>query len=180
MSGLKIRRVVTGTSPDGKAMIASDTVLESDGIAMMPGAGFVSIWGADGPQTLPTSGAKPDYSTWFPPAAGYRVEQITIPPSSTPPTPGLDMAEAAAEMNRKLPGLLEHMDPKHPGMHRTDTIDVVYVMSGRCVVELEGGETTDLGPGDILIQNGTRHAWRVPYDEPCTVLSISVGAARNG
>lgn len=72
------------------------------------------------------------------------------------------------------------MDPKHPGMHRTDTIDVVYVMSGRCVVELEGGETTELGPGDILIQNGTRHAWRVPYDEPCTVLSISGGAARNG
>jgi hypothetical protein len=33
-------------------------------------------------------------------------------------------------------------------------------------------------PGDIVIQNGTRHPWRVPYDDPCTVLSIRLGAIR--
>ena len=38
------------------------------------------------------------------------------------------------------------------------------------------------GPGTrvVVVQNGVRHAWRVPYDEPCTVLSISLGAVRKG
>ena len=176
MAGAPIRRVVTGTTSEGKAIIASDEVIEGETIAMMPGAAFAGIWGSDTPPVLPTTGNEPAHTSWFPPATGYRVQQIVIPPSATPPPPGVDMAEAAAEAERKLPGLLAHMDPKHPGMHKTETIDFVYVMSGRCVVELEGGATTKLGPGDILIQNGTRHAWRVPYDEPCTVLSISIGA----
>ncbi|MCB1489398.1 MAG: cupin domain-containing protein [Bauldia sp.] len=180
MAGRTIRRVVTGTTAEGRTAFVSDTVLETDTIAMMPDAGFTGIWGADTPPTLPTDGTKPDYGTWFPPAAGYRVEMITIPPASTPAPADLDTAAAAAEMEKKLPGLLGHMDPHHPGMHQTDTIDFVYVTSGRCVVELDSGDRTELGPGDILIQNGTRHAWRVPFEEPCTVLSISVGATRRG
>jgi hypothetical protein len=110
MAGKSIRRVVTGTNADGRAVIASDTVLEADGVAMMPGAGFVSLWGDDQPPTLPTAGDRPGYNTWFPPPGGYRVEQITIPPSSTPAPAGLDMAAAAAEMEKKLPGLLGHMN----------------------------------------------------------------------
>lgn len=179
MPGKPIRRVVTGTTPDGRAVIASDERIAPDTIAMMPGAGFANIWGGDEPPTLPATGEKPHYVTWFPPATGYRVEQITIPPAATPAPHGIDMKEAAADMERKLPGLLDHMDPKHPGMHQTDTIDFVYVISGRCLVELDGGASIDLNTGDLLVQNGTRHAWRVPYDEPCTVLSISIGATVN-
>jgi hypothetical protein len=178
MPGRAIRRVVTGVSPEGKTVIASDTVLDPAGIAMMPGAGFTDIWGSDRSPTLPATGDKPAYRDWFPPSAGYRVQEITIPPASAHPPADLDMAAAAAEMEQKVPGLLGHMDPKHPGMHRTDTVDFVYVASGRCVLELEDGTKSELGPGDIVIQNGTRHAWRVPYDEPCTVLSISIGAPR--
>ena len=32
------------------------------------------------------------------------------------------------------------------------------------------------GPGDTVIQNGTRHAWRNPYDEPCRMVVVLVGA----
>lgn len=175
MPAQSIRCVVTGTTAEGKAVIASDTTTDPDGIAMMPGASFASIWGSDRPPALPTDGARPDYRTWLPPSGGYRVEQITIPPSSAHPPADLDMATAATEMEQKLPGLLGHMDPDHPGMHKTATVDIVYVVSGRCVLELESGEKSELNPGDVVIQNGTRHAWRVPYDEPCTVLSVSLG-----
>ena len=34
----------------------------------------------------------------------------------------------------------------------------------------------ELGPGDTVVQNGTRHAWRNPYDEPCTMVVVLVGA----
>jgi hypothetical protein len=175
MAGKSIRRMVTGTTADGKAVIASDTLLDAGSIAMMPGAGFTGICGSDRPPALPTTGEVPGATAWFPPSGGCRLQQITIPPSTSAPPADLDMAAAATEMEEKLPGLLGHMDPDHPGMHRTDSIDFVYVMSGRCVLELDGGATAELNTGDVVIQNGTRHAWRVPYDRPCTVLSISLG-----
>ncbi len=62
------------------------------------------------------------------------------------------------------------MEPDHPGMHRTDSIDFVYVVSGRVIMVLDDDKTVDLEAGDTVIQNGTRHGWRVPYDEPCRLL----------
>lgn len=174
-----MRRVVTGTDSTGKAAIVSDTEIAPDGISLMPGAEFLSIWGSDTPPRLPNDGSRPTGRDWFPPATGYRVQEITIPPASAHPPPGLDLTAAVAEADARLPGLLGHMDPAHPGMHRTDTVDFVYILSGRCVLELDGGTTTPLGPGDVVVQNGVRHAWRVPYGEPCRVLSISLGAVRD-
>ena len=77
-----------------------------------------------------------------------------------------------------MPGLIDVMEPDHPGMHRTDSIDFVYVLSGRCIMVLDDDTRLDLNTGDTVIQNGTRHGWRVPYDEPCRLLCISVGATR--
>jgi len=175
-----MRRIVTGTNADGKAAIVSDSEITADTLALMPGAGFLSIWGGDAAPTLPTDGAPPKPGSWFPPATGYRVQMITIPPAKAAPAADPDMAAALAQANAKVPGLMDHMDPDHPGMHQTDTVDFVYVVSGRCVLELADGARTDVKAGDIVVQNGTRHAWRVPCDEPCTVLSISLGAERKG
>jgi hypothetical protein len=168
------RRVVTGYGPDYREIIASDTIVEPMTVALMPGAEFMSLWGNDAPAVYPDSGALPDYTSWFPTAGGFRVEEITIPPDSVQPPADIDMEAAAAEMEWKLPGLISHLDPDHPGMHRTDTTDFVYVLAGACVLELDGGARVELNAGDSVVQNGTRHAWRVPYPE----LSISIGASR--
>ncbi len=79
----------------------------------------------------------------------------------------------------KLPGMLEAMSLDGSFTHQTDTIDVVTVLVGRIVLELDGGAKKELGPADIVIQNGTRHAWRNPYDAPCTLHTVSIGIARN-
>lgn len=176
MAGMRV--VVTGTGPDGSAIVASDGVIEPTTVALMPGAAFASLWGSDAMPVLPTTGARPAYTAWFPPPTGFRVETITLPPDGTHPPADLDMAAATAEIERKLPGLIGHMDPQHPGMHRTDTVDYIYVLAGRCVVELASGATIALAAGDSLVQNGTRHAWRAPYPEPCRLLSVSIGALR--
>ena len=63
------------------------------------------------------SGAEPPYRTWFPPDGGYRFELITLPPDGTEPPAGLDKAQALAETEKLLPGLMDVMDPKHPGWH---------------------------------------------------------------
>lgn len=88
----------------------------------------------------------------------------------------LDMDAALLEMEEKLPGAAQYLEPDHPGMHTTASIDYEYVVSGRCVLELDDGESRELGPGDTVIQNGTRHAWRNPFDEPCLMVVVLIGA----
>ena len=44
---MKIRRVVTGHTPDGKATVASDTEVDAITIGMLPGTEFYRLWGAD-------------------------------------------------------------------------------------------------------------------------------------
>ena len=49
-------------------------------------------------------------------------------------------------------------DGKHPGMHRTDTVDYAIVLEGEIYAVMDEGETL-MRAGDVLIQRGTNHAW---------------------
>jgi quercetin dioxygenase-like cupin family protein len=60
-------------------------------------------------------------------------------------------------------------------MHRSATIDFIFIVSGRLELLLDSG-TSILGPGDCVIQRGTKHGWRVVGDGPCTFAGIAVGA----
>jgi uncharacterized cupin superfamily protein len=65
-----------------------------------------------------------------------------------------------------------------PGMHRTDSTDFGVLLSGNIVVELDDGAELMLSPGDVLVQNGTRHRWRVVGDVPATMAAFIIGAHR--
>jgi len=175
-----IRRIVTGQDESGKSVIVSDMQVAPIVAPLLPGATFFDIWGADTMPSLPNAGAEPSYRTWFPPDGGFRFELITLPPDGTPQSVDMDRAEALAETNKVLPGLMAVMDPDHPGWHSTDTIDLIYVASGACVLKLDSGETVQLNAGDTLIQNGSRHAWGNPGREPCALLTVSLGVPRTG
>jgi quercetin dioxygenase-like cupin family protein len=71
------------------------------------------------------------------------------------------------------------MEPDHPGMHTTDTIDFDLVVAGEVWLELDDGAEVRLQVGDSVIQNGTRHAWHNRSSLPCTVAVAIVGAARS-
>jgi mannose-6-phosphate isomerase-like protein (cupin superfamily) len=171
-----IRRVVTGHDANGKAVFASDVEVEPITLALLPGTAFYRLWGADKPCRFPDEGSEPANQTYFPPVGGFRFGLFTLAPDSVSMPEDLDMEAAIRELNEKLPGLGEHLEPDHPGMHTTATIDYEFIISGRCVLELDDGATRQLGPGDTVIQNGTRHAWRNPYDEPCVIVVAIIGA----
>lgn len=175
-----IRRVVTGHTPDGKAIVASDEVVEPVTSPFAPGSELYGLWGGDTAPVFPDSGAKPPYTTWFPAVGGFRFGVFVVPPASAPPPDlsGIDVEAALAAWDAAVPGLRDHMEPDSPGMHTSDTVDYEYVISGRCVLELDDGATVELGPGDTVVQNGTRHAWRNPFDEPCRMVVVLVGAHR--
>lgn len=68
------------------------------------------------------------------------------------------------------------MEPDNPGMHRTDTIDYIVVLSGEVSMELDDGQAVHLKTGDCVVQNGTRHAWSSISSEPCLIAVTIVGA----
>ena len=92
----------------------------------------------------------------------------------------LDVAAAVTELTEKLPGLAEAMEPDHPGMHTTDSVDFDVVLSGEVWLELDDGAEVHLRAGDCVVMNGARHAWRNRSQAPCTIAVVLVGAPRAG
>jgi mannose-6-phosphate isomerase-like protein (cupin superfamily) len=171
----RFRRVVTGHDAEGRSVIARDDVVGSAVVPGMPGIELLTLWGADAPLRYPDAGALPDFSTWFAPVGGFRLIEFVVGPESEAPADA-DPAATRVEIDQRYPGLMDTMDPAVPGMHRSATIDLLYVLSGRIVLELDGGSKTELAAGDVAVQSGTMHAWRNPYDEPCRILGVIIGA----
>jgi quercetin dioxygenase-like cupin family protein len=67
-------------------------------------------------------------------------------------------------------------DPDNPGMHRTPSIDYDIVLSGTVGLELDDGTEVTLRPGDVVVQNGTRHRWHNRGDGIARVASIMIGS----
>ncbi len=170
------RRVVTGHDDNGKAVFASDEVIDPITLALLPDTDFYRLWGADKPMRFPDDGSQPPAPNYFPPMGGFRFGLFTVPPQTTVNPEEIDVEAALTELSEKLPGLGEHMEPDNPGMHTTASVDFEYVVSGRVVLELDDGATRELGPGDTVVQNGTRHAWRNPFDETCVLVVVLIGA----
>ena len=169
-----IRRVVTGHDANGKAVFASDKEVEPITLALLPGMEFYLLRGSDTPTRFADDGSPPAQHTYFPQVGGFRFGLFTVPPdSSIMASP--DVTAVIRELNEKLPGLGEHVEPDHPGLHRTATIDYEFIVSGRCVLELDNGAKRELRPGDTVIQNGTRHAWR-NRTTSCVSSSLSLSA----
>jgi mannose-6-phosphate isomerase-like protein (cupin superfamily) len=177
---MQIRRVVTGQTKEGLATVVSDEKVEPITVGLMPGAEFHAVWGSDDQVNLPTDGTRPDTKGWFPTPTGFRFGLFTVPPATTTLPSDFDLATGIVELSEKLPGLGETLELGNPGMHTTDTVDYVTVLSGEVSLELDNAEQVHLRPGDCVVQNGTRHAWRNHGSGPCVMAVAIIGATRKG
>jgi hypothetical protein len=159
---MQVRQVVTGHDAKGRAVFARDEQLDGTPI---PGLGELALlWSADEPATYPNAGNNPAAPGIFPPVGGIRFIMASYSPDS------VVAPEPTPEMHVE--------DGDKPGMHRTDTTDFAVLLSGNVVVELDDGAEVLLSPGDVVVQNGTRHRWRVVGDVPATVAAFIIGAHR--
>ena len=74
------------------------------------------------------------------------------------------------------------MDPdasRHPGMHKTDTVDFALVLAEGIWALMDEGETL-LRAGDTLVQRGTTNAGSNRSDQPCLLAFIRASAAPLG
>lgn len=172
----KFRRIVTGHRADGKSVIATDTTIDGVSVPGNPDAFLTRLWGADSVYTYPDAGGELPNRTWFPPIGGVRFIAVVFPPETDSPDTSMSPEQIAAALEERFPGLTETFEPDTPGMHRSATTDMLYVTSGRCILELDDGSETVCAAGDVIVQSGTMHRWKNPYDEPCHLIGVLVGA----
>ena len=68
----------------------------------------------------------------------------------------------------------------HPGgssgMHSTDTLDYVVILSGHITLST-GTRELVLGPGDVVVQRGTPHDWTNHTNESCFAAVVLVSSS---
>jgi len=177
---MKVRRVVTGHA-SGKAVIVSDGAPEKNyDFVHLPGMSTALMWATAAQPAVPND--RKDVvsatTTWLPQTGETRFIFLTFPPDSLSMQPDFDGAAVGQEYMEKVPDIAARFEPDHPGMHATDSVDYGIVLDGEVWLELDDGKQIHLKPHDVVIQNGTRHAWRNKTDRPVKMAFILIGANR--
>lgn len=175
-------RTVTGHDSAGASIIVSQGPLPGcEEYRHSPGFSAALVW-----QTAPQAqvAEQPSDPTCaaasvLPAPGGTSALLVTFPPDSLAGGSDFDPIAAGAELCQRLPGLGERFEAEAPGFHRTDSIDYGVVLEGEITLELDGGRTSLLRQGDIVVQMGTRHAWRNRGNTPARLLFVLVGAHRS-
>jgi len=178
---MKVRRVVTGHSPAGKSVFVSDGAPpRAADFKHVPGMSAALLWETRPGAQVPNANGDPtpDAPSWVPAAGGSNAMVVVLPPDAVMASPTFDPMAAGGEYMKNLPGLAEKFEMDAPGMHTSDTVDYAVVLEGEVHLELDDGQTKGLRQHDVVVQNGTRHAWRNKSDKPVTMLFILVGARR--
>ena len=173
---MNVRCVITGRNSSGKSVFVKDASVAPITLSLLPGFEFHRLWGADFIPQLPSDGTPPAHPSYFPPAGGFRFAFFTVPPATSKIPESTDLPAAFAEIQSKLPGMVEVLEPMHPGMHTTDTVDFDVVLSGEIYLVLDDGAELLLKAGDSVIQNGTRHAWENRSAKDCIIVVTLIGA----
>ena len=176
--GKKIRRVVTGHNKDGVATVIMDgtanCILNRPN---RPGVTLTNLWQntqmpavmechddpVDGPLVL------------HPPKNGSVFRIVQFDPENSEELASLDGKAAFAEMGAGT-SIVE--GARHPFMHRTDSVDYAVVMTGQIYMMLDEDEYL-LKAGDVVVQQGTNHAWSNRGSEPCQIAFILTDAVRS-
>ncbi len=142
-----VRRIVTGLR-EGKSVVIEDAEVPARDLL---GAKVTELWQTSGEPVLQLESDKCKIPLTFKmPAPGEtRVRLTIIPP--------------------------EEISGSGAGMHKTKTVDYDILLSGELWMEMDDGVAVQLNPGDCVIQNGTRHAWRNRSKQNCIMLTMCVG-----
>jgi hypothetical protein len=170
------RRVVT-ENVDGRAVVQSDQPLLAYEFNTVPGYEHTLIWINPAIPDLSEEQRVDQYpDSVVPGPGGTSLHFVTFPPGSVFADPSFDGEAARDEALIRLRGLADHFEKEDPGMHKTNTVDYAIVYEGEIWLELDDAKTIHLKRGDVVVQNGTRHAWRNRGTTPVTMLFFLNGA----
>jgi quercetin dioxygenase-like cupin family protein len=172
---MTVRRIVTGHDAAGTAVVVLDGPAENIRVRESAG-GLVStlLWVTDGAPADISSNADTAAGNIpvGPPPSGTIFRMVDFPPLKDTVT-GFDQAAILKEMG--VDHALGGAGSRHPFTHRTKSVDYAIVLSGRIRMLLDDSEV-ELKAGDVMVQQGTNHAWINSFDEPCRIAFVLVDA----
>ena len=148
-----IRRIITGHDTNNVAKAIMDGPATN---ARHGGASNVStlIWC--------TEGTPADI------AIGEDVEDMGARKLGTAPPPGGSRV-----------AVIDFPPGNKPAMHRTETIDYVFVLSGEIDMDMDDS-TVHMKAGDVMVQRGTNHSWVNRSNAPARLAFVLVDAVPLG
>ena len=152
------RRIVTGYRA-GKSVIVADNVPIGPAYENSMGFSNTEFWSTPAVPAHPGPSIQAGPTGHLPAPGESQLLIVTFPPDANYASADFNPALAAAEQARLMPGIAACFESDNPGMHRTPTVDYVIVLEGELILELDDGERRTLHSGDIVVQNGIRHAW---------------------
>jgi uncharacterized cupin superfamily protein len=165
-----VRRVVTGHDAQGRAVIISDAI--NPNVHVRPTTVANNLWATRAtPAPYVTDDPVVGYARTPPPEGGTLIRITQIPPWKE----GTGDHEA---FTRAL-GVSAIGTPRHPFMHRTDTVDYGFVLEGEIDMWLDEDEV-HLSAGDVIVQQQTNHAWVNRSGAPCRMAFVLVDGRKSG
>jgi hypothetical protein len=153
---MNFRRVVTGHDSHGRSIIAQDGPAAN--LFGPAGAPYlINFW------TTRARSGKDDPADGDIPLApgpgGATFRFFRVPPESA--SAHLDEAEQRrriAAYYAQVGAPTAHVEGRHPGFHRTASVDYIVLLEGEVSLLVDEGEVA-LRPFDVVVQRGTSHAW---------------------
>ena len=162
------RRIVTGHR-EGKAVVLYDGPAPNRKVRQATGLVSTLLWVTEeSPADISGTADRAEREMGVPPPPhGSVFRVVEFPP---------DRKDMSREAVLKEMGLSNQASARHAGMHRTRSIDYAVVMEGEIDMLLDGSEV-HLAAGDVLVQQGTNHAWVNRGSRPCRIAFVLIDAA---
>ena len=168
-----MRRIVTGRSTEGRSVVLID---DAPGAVVLEKAGglrLTELWTTSESPAALSRDDKARRERRIEPDPGGTVFRIIEYPPDSQRLKSLQPEEHFASMGVQA---ADSAKRRHPGTHRTKTIDYAIVLSGEIYAVLDEGEVL-LKAGDVLVQQATNHAWSNRTDKPAVIAFILIDAS---
>lgn len=172
MANRKFRRVVTAADENGKSYVLRDSHISP---ADFRAVHWFTRRNADALRDPPQQEIAG--LPLAPPKGATTFQFIVVPPDRPYVT--------REQLETYYAGVFEGTDTvrvdtaRHPGMHRTDTIDYITVLQGELTLILSDDEVV-LKPFDTVIQRRTAHAWANRGNMAAVFVAMTVDLALAG
>jgi mannose-6-phosphate isomerase-like protein (cupin superfamily) len=172
-----VRRIVTGHHADGRSTVLLDAPAPN---VKQRAAGNAStlLWVTEeSPASVSRSGDRAAREIAVPPPARGSIFRI----AEFPPGVGGEVRDNESVLRDFGIGadVARGHPPRHPAIHRTRSLDYVIVLEGEITLLLDDGEAR-LQAGDVVVQQGTNHAWINHGVSTCRLGMVFIDAEEPG
>ena len=168
-----VRRIVTGHRADGRSTVLIDAPAPNVK-QRAAGNGSTLLWVTDeSPADVSRAGDRAAREIGVPPPRRGSIFRV----AEFPPGVGGEVRDNETVLRDFAigPDVKRGHAPRHPAIHRTRSLDYVVVLEGEITLLLDDGDVL-LKAGDVVVQQGTNHAWINRGAATCRLAMVFIDA----